>query len=46
MQKKLLRMEGELLVVCHKLSKIWAEKKSLEYVSLKIAAQLKKVEQN
>lgn len=46
MQKKLLKMAGEFLVVCHKLSKIWVEKKNQEYVSLKTAARSKRAEQS
>ena len=46
MQKKLLKTVEGHLVVCHKSSGIWGEKESLEYASLKTAAQLKKAEQN
>jgi hypothetical protein len=46
MRKKLLRMVGEISVVCHKSSKIWEEKKNREYVSSKKIARLKRAEQS
>jgi hypothetical protein len=46
MQKKLLKTVGEISVACHKLSKIWVEKKNQEYVFSKKTARSKKVEQS
>jgi len=46
MQKKLLKIQEEFLVVCHKSSKTWVEKKNQEYVFLKTIARLKRAEQS